>query len=187
MFSSIPIARPTRQAIQNDVNRAKSAAVSAGTTWSGSACRVELRDRGGEHAEPAGDERREQRARQREPVRREPDQHRADLVLRGRPRREPEAGAAGRASESTSVASEDDPRQDEPVDRHVRAEHRDRAARQHRRLRLRPDPERERDGRLRDEQHAERGGELRERRGRSQRPEDRELDQQPDAQEEDAR
>ena len=38
MLSSIPIARPTRQAIQNDVNRAKSAAVSAGTTWSGSAC-----------------------------------------------------------------------------------------------------------------------------------------------------
>ena len=36
MFSSIPIARPTRQAIQNDVKRAKSAAVSAGTTTSGS-------------------------------------------------------------------------------------------------------------------------------------------------------
>ena len=38
MLSSAPIARPTRQAIQNDVNRAKSAAVSAGTTWRGSAC-----------------------------------------------------------------------------------------------------------------------------------------------------
>ena len=38
MLSSVPIARPTRQAIQNEVNRAKSAAVSAGTTWSGSAC-----------------------------------------------------------------------------------------------------------------------------------------------------
>ena len=37
MFSSIPIASPTRQAIQNDVKRAKSAAVSAGTTTSGSA------------------------------------------------------------------------------------------------------------------------------------------------------
>ena len=38
MLSSAPIARPTRQAIQNEVNRAKSAAVRAGTTWSGSAC-----------------------------------------------------------------------------------------------------------------------------------------------------
>ena len=36
MFSSIPIARPTAQAIQKEVNRAKSAAASAGTTWSGS-------------------------------------------------------------------------------------------------------------------------------------------------------
>ena len=38
MFSSIPIPSPTRQAIQKDVNRAKSAAASAGTTTSGSAC-----------------------------------------------------------------------------------------------------------------------------------------------------
>ncbi len=36
MFSSIPIARPTMVAIQNDVKRANSAAVSAGTTCSGS-------------------------------------------------------------------------------------------------------------------------------------------------------
>jgi hypothetical protein len=36
MFSSDPIPSPTRQAIQNDVKRANSAAVSAGTTWSGS-------------------------------------------------------------------------------------------------------------------------------------------------------
>ena len=38
MFSSIPIAEPDEQAIQNDVNRANSAAASAGTTRSGSAC-----------------------------------------------------------------------------------------------------------------------------------------------------
>ena len=92
MLSSAPIARPTRHAIQNDVNRAKSAAVSAGTTWSGSAVRVELDDRGGEDAEPAGEERREQRVREGELVRRQPEQHRADLVLRGGARREPEAG-----------------------------------------------------------------------------------------------
>ena len=36
MFSSIPIPSPTSAAIQNDVKPAKSAAVSAGTTWSGS-------------------------------------------------------------------------------------------------------------------------------------------------------
>ena len=36
MFSSIPIARPTVAAIQKDVKRANSAAVRAGTTWSGS-------------------------------------------------------------------------------------------------------------------------------------------------------
>ena len=36
MFSSIPIARPASAAIQNDVKPAKSAAVSAGTTCSGS-------------------------------------------------------------------------------------------------------------------------------------------------------
>ena len=38
MFSSIPIPSPTKQAIQKDVKRAKSAAASAGTTMSGSAC-----------------------------------------------------------------------------------------------------------------------------------------------------
>jgi len=36
MFSSIPIASPTAVAIQNDVKRANSAAVRAGTTTSGS-------------------------------------------------------------------------------------------------------------------------------------------------------
>ena len=37
MLSSIPIARPTSAAIQNDVKRANSAAVNAGTTCRGSA------------------------------------------------------------------------------------------------------------------------------------------------------
>ena len=38
MLWRAPTARPTRQAIQNEVNRANSAAVRAGTTWSGSDC-----------------------------------------------------------------------------------------------------------------------------------------------------
>ena len=63
----------------------------------------------------------------------------------------------------------------------------DRAARQDRRLRLRADPERERDEGLGDEQQSERRGELRQRRRRAQRPEDPELDQQPDRQQEDRR
>jgi hypothetical protein len=54
-------------------------------------------------------------------------------------------------------------------------------------LRLRADPERERHRRLRDEQQPERRGQLRERRRRPQGPKDPELDQEPDAEQEDGR
>ena len=175
MFSSIPIASPTVAAIQNDVKRANSAAVRAGTTWSGSDVESSWVIEAARTPSPPAMTVASTRVRQRQLVRREAEEHRTDLVLRGRPRREPEAAEPEQEGERQRHR-EDDCRQDEPVDRDERAEELDGVAREHGRLRLAGDPERERDARLRDEQHAERGRELRERRGRAQRPERDELD-----------
>ena len=122
MFSSIPIASPTAAAIQNDVKRANSAAVSAGTTWSGSdvesSCVIEAASTPsppattvastvfasaswfGERPSSIAPTSFSEAARVASPKR----------LSRNR-------------SESTSVAGEDDRRQDEPVDRNDRAEH----------------------------------------------------------------
>ena len=186
MFSSIPIASPTTVAIQNDVKRANSAAVSAGTTWSGSDVESSWVIEAASTPSPPAIDRREHGVRERQLVRREAEQHRADLVLRRGPRREPEAAELEQQRERERDA-DDDRRQDEAVDRHDRAEQLDGVAREHRRLRLGVDPERERDSRLCDEQHAERRCELRERRGGSQRPERDELDQHAERHEEQER
>ena len=170
-------------AIQNDVKRANSAAVSAGTTWSGSDVESSWVIEAARTPSP-------------------PAMTVASTVFASAswfgerpssiaPTSFSEAARVAspkrlsrKRSESASVDGEDDRRQDEPVDRDDRAEELDGVAREHRRLRLAGDPERERDARLRDEQHAERGGELRERRGRSQRPERDELDQHAERDEE---
>ena len=91
MFSSIPIASPTDGRDPERREAGEERRRQRGHDLERQRRRVELGDRGGEDAEPAGDDGGEHRVRQRQLVRREAEQHRADLVLRGGPRREPEA------------------------------------------------------------------------------------------------
>ena len=187
MLSSIPIARPTVAAIQNDVKRANSAAVRAGTTWSGSDVESSWVIEAARTPSPPATTVASTVFASASWFGERPSSIAPTSFSEAARVASPKRLSRNR-SESASVDGEDDRRQDEPVDRDDRAE----AARSVSRgstggCGLRGDPERERDARLRDEQHAERGGELRERRGRAQRPEGDELDQHAERHEEQER
>ena len=173
--SAIPIARPQAHAIVSEVSRAKRAAARAGTTRNGKRGRVERRHRAGEDPEGAEHEAGEDRVRERQLVRRQPREAGGDVVLRRRPRREPEARPAVERPEHERHRH-DHAAEDEGGKRHGRIEHADDPDRDDRRLGMLRGAEREEHRRLRREEDAERRDELRERRGGAERPVDRELD-----------
>ena len=170
--SSEPIARPTRQAIQNEVKRAKSAAVSAGTTCSGRACGSSWMIEAASTPRPPAKNVASSVLDSARRLGERPISIARDLVLRGRPRREPEARVAGKTSESTSVAARTMPGR---MNRSI-------GTFEPKTVTVPPGstggcgfvpiPNASETNGLRDEQQPERGGELGQRRRRPQRPED---------------
>ena len=84
----MPIARPAKHAMKNDVKPARSAAARAGTTWNASVCASSAMS-GATSTPSARDDAREHGVHDRQAARRQAGEHRRDLVLR-RPRRQSE-------------------------------------------------------------------------------------------------
>jgi hypothetical protein len=165
----MPIPMLAAHAMPNEVKEASSAAARAGMicsgSVSGSSSVIEAARMPSAPASSAGDEGVDQRDR----VRRQAAERGRDLVLRGRPGREPEPGPlvdrGERGRRHDHQAGED-----EPVHRDHRAEYVHDVRRQDARLRLLRDAEGEQHRRLQDEQHTERGDHLGQRRGVTHRP-----------------
>ena len=123
--SSIPMPRPQAHAIANEVSLAKRAAARAGTTRNGSVVVSSAATEPAKIPSVPSSEAGEQRVRERQLVRRQTREAGGDVVLRRRPRREPEARPAVERPEHERHR-DDDAAEHEGGQRHRRIEHADR-------------------------------------------------------------
>ena len=123
-----PIASPAKQAMKNDVKPASSAAASAGTTWNASVCASSAISGATRTPSPPATTHARTVFDDRQAARREAGEHRRDLVLRRRPRREAEGRPAVQRREHRRD-DDHDPGEQKAVLRHDAAEDRDRVGR----------------------------------------------------------
>ena len=171
------MASPAKHAMKNDVNPARRAAASAGTTWNASVCASSAMSGATSTPSPPATTHASTVFSDREAARGQAGEHRGDLVLRRRPRRQAERRPP--VERRQQRRDEDhDPREQEPVLRHDAVEDR-------RRCRkggptgadFRLLPKIRIIAGLEDEQEPERRGQLGERRRVPERAEDRQLDE----------